>query len=165
MANYVITNSTQNAGTVQVAITANSSQGSTITVVASTISGQVCRGKVYDMMVGTIGTPADSFCAWSLYRVTTIGGSTATSVVTGQALDPADSVPRSYSLANSTTMGTVASSGEAWYVGVNQRASYRWVAAPGSEIVWPATSSNGVTLRVSGTATVTPSAAMYFQEQ
>lgn len=24
-----------------------------------------------------------------------------------------------------------------FYVGVNQRAKYRWVAAPGSEIVWP----------------------------
>ena len=29
------------------------------------------------------------------------------------------------------------------YVGVNQRASYRWVAAPGSELVYPASDNNG----------------------
>jgi hypothetical protein len=43
-----------------------------------------------------------------------------------------------------------------WYVGVNQRASYRWVAAPGSELVWPAASTaaagnyNGLALGARG---------------
>jgi hypothetical protein len=58
---------------------------------------------------------------------------------------------------------------EVWYVGVNQRASYRWVAAPGSEIVWPANASavasNGVSARVrSGAYTGTATMTLMFSE-
>lgn len=114
------------------------------------------RGKVYDVLVGTNGTPADNFIEWDISRVTT--SSTAT-LITPQPLDFADAAAASVVTANSSTAATI-SIQNLWYVGVNQRASYRWVSSPGSELVWPATSSNGLQLRArSGgyTSTVTGS--------
>jgi hypothetical protein len=83
-------------------------------------------------------------------------------------LDPADANMASFAVVNSTieTNFTYTSGTEPFYIGVNQRASYRWVAAPGSEIVMPAVSSAGLGFRsrsggYTGTATVT----CMFQEQ
>ncbi len=72
----------------------------------------------------------------------------ASSIAT--ALDGADSLSALAVVTNSSieTGFTYTATNYPWYVGVNQRASYRWVAAPGSEIVSPATSSAGVGLRV-----------------
>lgn len=162
MANYAVTNSTFEGGVAQQAITANTSQGATISITASSTSGPLRRGKVYDVLVGTAGTPADAYVEWSIARITT--NSTATAFV-ATPLDPADGTALSVVTINSTTMGTVTAGSELWYVGVNQRASYRWVAAPGSELVWPATSSNGLVLRAKGSATVTPTGTILFQEQ
>ncbi len=162
---YSITNST-NLGQSQPAVT--TTDITLIALIASTIAPapliQLCRGKVYDILVGTNGTPADNAMMWSLQRCT--AGSTsayvgyASSVNT--ALDQADALTKSAVITNSSaeTGYTYVTTNTPWYVGVNQRASYRWVAAPGSEIVWPATSSAGVGLRVkspayTGTATAT----------
>jgi len=60
-------------------------------------------------------------------------------------LDTADGLIQAFAVANSTLESSVGVS--VWSVGINQRASYRWVAAPGSEIVYPAASSAGVALR------------------
>ena len=74
------------------------------------------------------------------------------------ALDPADATLTSIGYANPTANGTVTAASQVFYLGINQRASYRWVASPGSEFVWPATASNGFTLQMSsasGTAITT----------
>lgn len=140
MANYSATNgSSASAGT---------QQNLTTTYVGAILglnSSQSTprRGKVYDVLVGTNGTPADNAIEWDISRVTT--SSTAT-IITPQPLDFADAAAASIVTANSSTMGTIAIQ-NVWYVGINQRASYRWVAAPGSELVWPATSSAGLQLR------------------
>lgn len=152
---FALTNgSTAGAGTQQA--TASAYTGALIGVVASSTSAPLRRGAIYDVLIGTNGTPADNFVEWDISRVTT--GSTAT-VTAPPSLDSADGVATSIVTTNSSTFGTI-SVPNMWYVGVNQRASYRWVAAPGSELIWPATSSNGFQLRqrsagYSGTATGT----------
>src|SRR5262249_5096260 len=50
-------------------------------------TGALRRGKVFDLLIGTNGTPADNYLQWDISRMTAVG--TATSV-TPQALDPAD---------------------------------------------------------------------------
>lgn len=152
MANYTATNgSTASAGTQQA--TATNYTGALLGLTTQTT---LRRGKVYDLLIGTDGTPADNFIEWDISRVTS--ASTATTI-TPQALDSADQAAVAIVTANSSTHGTI-SLQNLLYVGVNQRASYRWVAAPGSELVWPATSSNGLQLRqrsggYTGTATGT----------
>jgi hypothetical protein len=101
------------------------------------------RPKVYDLIIGSAATPADN--AWELQvkRYTAAGTSTA---VTPQALDPGDP--------SATATAGVNHSGEPTYtanailldVSVNQRATFRWVAAPNGELVLPATAANGLGL-------------------
>jgi hypothetical protein len=140
MPNYTATNgSSASAGTQQA--TAAAYAGAVLGLNSST--SVPVRSKVYDLLIGTNGTPADNFVEWDVSRVTT--SSTAT-ILTPQPLDMADAASRLVVTANSSTHATI-SLQNLWYVGINQRASYRWVAAPGSEIVAPATSSAGLQLR------------------
>lgn len=163
MANYAVTNST-NFGAAQVANT--TTDITLVSLFASTIAPmptvQLRRAKVYDILVGTNGTPADNAMMFALQRAT--AGSTPSYAgicsSVNQALDQADSVSAIGCWANSSieTSYTYTATNMPWYVGINQRASYRWVAAPGSEIVLPATSSAGLGLRskspgYTGTAT------------
>jgi hypothetical protein len=81
------------------------------------------------------------------------------SAITPNALDPADAAAAGTAKANYTVEPTVTANSSVFYVGVNQRASYRWVAAPGSELVYPATANNGLVGRArsggyTGTATM-----------
>ena len=158
MANFVISNSTTTAGTQQAMTT-------TYKTLVSIVGAESAprRGKIYDLLVGTNGTPADNYMEWIVSRVTV--PSTGT-VVTPLPLDAADAATLAKIVANSTTEGTVTAGSDLFYVGVNQRASYRWVAAPGSELVWPATSCAGFVLRArSGGYTGTATGTVYAQEQ
>jgi hypothetical protein len=118
-------------------------------------TGALRRGKIYDILIGTNGTPADNYLEWDVSRMTADGTGTA---ITPNALDPADAAALGTSKANYTVEPTVTASSSAFYVGVNQRASYRWVAALGSELVYPASANNGFVGRArsggyTGTAT------------
>lgn len=180
MANFTITNSTAiGGGLTQQAVAATYKSlviiaNSTATT-ANTGAGMLRRGKLYDLLVGTNGTPADNFMEWDVTRAT-IG--TTPAAVTVQisslsstfGLDTADPGYVAATAINSSAEGGVTATNEIWYVGVNQRASYRWVAAPGSELVYPAvssaTASNGVSLRTrSGGYTGTATATLLFNEQ
>lgn len=132
------------------------------------------RSKLYDILVGTNGTPADNFMEFDVIRAT-VGTTLAwvgslSSISSGFALDLADTQGFSNLVfINSTAETNIVSTQEPWYVGVNQRASYRWVAAPGSEIVAPATSSatagSGLALRTrSGGYTGTATGAIMVSE-
>jgi hypothetical protein len=99
---------------------------------------------VFDVLIGTNGTPADNYLQWDISRITAAGTSTS---VTPQALDPADAAALGLAGNNHTVEPTVTAGSSLLNVGVNQRASYRWVAAPGSELVFPALNANGLALR------------------
>ncbi len=182
MANFGVSNSTAiGGGNVQQAITAtykslvvmgnSSATGSTVG------AGMFRRGKLYDILVGTNGTPADNFMEFDVTRLTlgtTPAGTTTlgvSSLSSTFGLDPADNNGTvNWLQINSTAEVGITATTEVWYIGVNQRASYRWVAAPGSEIVWPAVSSTttggALALRARSAAyTGTATGNALFQEQ
>jgi len=177
MANFAVANSTTaGLGSSQAPLTttykticciAASSQANT------TGGSMLRRGKLYDILVGTNGTPADNYVEYRVSRATVSTSSGAwagalSSVSSGITLDQADISAAGLIAVNSSaeTQVTLTSVGDLWYVGVNQRASYRWVAAPGSEFVYPATSSNGLVLQArSGGYTGTVTGTILFTEQ
>jgi hypothetical protein len=105
--------------------------------------GTGVRPRVYDAVFGQGGTPGDTAVYWKLARTSAAG--TAGSTPTPPPLD-------SDSPAAEVTVGIGDYSIEPTYDSaelllefpLNQRASYRWVAAPGSELVIPATSNEGI---------------------
>lgn len=178
MANFGVSNSTTFAGTAPANL--STTYKSLLAVAAS--SGNMAspptavglrRGKLFDILIGTNGTPADNYIEYDVVRATVgttvVWAGSVSSVSSGFVLDSADPGFSALALMNSSAETNIASNGEPWYVGVNQRASYRWVAAPGSEIVYPAVSSasvNGLALRArSGGYTGTATGNWLIQEQ
>jgi hypothetical protein len=158
MAKYALTNSV--AGSTQQAIT--STFKTLISIAASTVTA-LRRGKVYDLLVGTNGTPADNYMVWDVSRSTATG--TATALVP-RDLDPADAAALCAAGCNHTVEPTYTADTSVFYIGVNQRASYRWVAAPGGELLFPATADNGLGLRtLSGGYTGTVAVSAHYEEQ
>lgn len=106
----------------------------------------LCRGQVYEVNVGADGAPNATDCQiiydWS--RCTVAGTGVASTPV---ALNPADVATRAACQINLTIEGTVTANSSVLELGLNQRASQRWIAAPGSELVWPATNANGIVAR------------------
>jgi hypothetical protein len=64
--------------------------------------------------------------------------------VTPEPLDQADAAAVSVAGSNFTVNPTLTANLLPLSIPLNQRASFRWVAAPGSEIVIPATANNGI---------------------
>lgn len=182
MANFSVVNTTAiGAGLAQQACT--TTYKSQILVYNSTLSPfnanfgvGLRRGKLFDLMVGTAGAPADNYMEWDIIR--SQGQSTAaalagqvSSISSAFALDTADTQGCQNNVTiNASVETNIAVGAEVFYIGVNQRASYRWVAAPGSEIVWPAnasaTGNGGLVGRVrSGAYTGNCTMQWIFQEQ
>lgn len=183
MANFSVVNSTvvaaTTAGSTQAAmattyktlITVGNSTGSLTNIGA----GALRRGKIYDLLFGTNGTPADNFMEFEVVRIT-MGASTVlagglSSLSSAMALDLADNYGAVAAIGINSSIETAYTAiTETFYVGINQRASYRWVASPGSELVYPsnssATGSNGFGMRArSGGYTGTATANLLFCEQ
>lgn len=120
----------------------NRTASTTLEVGAVTADAAVPRRlKIYDFIVGAEATPADTVYLWQIQRCTTLG--TATSV-TPQALDPGDAAALFDAAENHTVNGTLTANAILLTVPLNQRSTFRWVAAPYGELVTPATASNGV---------------------
>ncbi len=107
------------------------------------------RAWIFDLMFGADGTPADNVITYDISRQTAAGTSTA---LTPNALDPADAGADTIGSGNFTAEGTITANSSVLGIAVNQRASYRWVAAPGSELVIPATNLAGFAARAKSPA-------------
>ncbi len=122
------------------------------------------RAKIYDWEFGSEATPADNAFLWQIQRCTAAGTSSA---VTPQSLDAADSLASTIVCGeNHTVDATRTANAFMKSIPLNQRASFRWVAAPGGEIVIPASASNGVaimTLTAGGLVAI--STTVHFDEQ
>lgn len=125
-------------------------------------SAATVRPKVYDIIAGAYGTPADYAAEYYVQRSTAAGTSTA---VTPQALDPADpaslcAAGEAHSVEPTYTANAILLS-----FAKNARATFRWVAAPGGEIVLPATAANGVgILSVQVSTAYTEAFTIHFEE-
>jgi hypothetical protein len=98
------------------------------------------RFKIYDLIFGSEAAAADNPFLWRVARITAAGTSTG---VTPQPLDPADAATESDAGENHTVEPTYTAGANLIHCPLNQRATFRWVAAPGGELVAPATASNG----------------------
>jgi hypothetical protein len=110
---------------------------------ASAVSLQ--RGKIEEFLFGTDGTPADNAMTADVSRATAAGTESA---VTPNKLDPADGAFLGAVAANATAEPTITANSRAMGWGFNQRATLRWVAAPGQQLVYPATDANGFAFRL-----------------
>ena len=118
------------------------------------------RQKIYDYMVGNNSTPADVEFGHELLRVT---ADPTSDNPTPEPLDPADAA----ALFSGNDVVTVDAAGTVivMRLSLNQRASYRWVAAPGSEIVVAATDNLGIFGRVDAATTSEFAATLFIEEQ
>lgn len=135
----------------------------TTTILGVDAGATARRVKVYDLLLGSDATPADNAAEYNLQRYTVDGTSTA---VTPQALDPADPAALAEAGEAHSVEPTYTANAVMLNIASNQRATIRWVAAPGGEIVVPATADNGVGLQsitVGGSA-VNTVATIHFEE-
>lgn len=102
------------------------------------------RIKLYDILFGSGGTPADNVLQFDVSRTSANGTDTS---VTPLQLDPADAASAATFGSNASAEPTVTASTSLINFNLNQRASYRWVSAPGSELVIPATANAGLAVR------------------
>jgi hypothetical protein len=111
------------------------------TTMWSVTSAATIRPRVYEILIGSVAAPADNAWEFLLGRTTAAGTSTP---VTPVALDPADPAAIAAAGFNHSVEPTYAAGGEVLRIAGNQRAAVRWIAAPGGEIILPATAANGV---------------------
>lgn len=131
-------------------------------VSSSTGATTLRRGWVYDIMVGADGTPADNVINWIVNRNSSAGTGSSHAPT---PLDSGDAACLLVGLVNHTIEPTVTDVTGLVQIAVNQRASYRWVAAPGGELIIPATNVNGIGVRAKSPAYAsTGTASMSFYE-
>jgi len=106
-----------------------------------TSSATVRRTKLYECTVGQNTAPGDNTLQYVFQRCTAAGTSTA---VTLQPLDPADAAALTVGGSNATVEPTYTANQILLTISMNQRATFRWVAPPGGELVTPATSASGI---------------------
>ena len=100
------------------------------------------RNTVYELWMGNEGAPADLTTVYTIARVTSDG--TSSDAVTPSPIDPADRASQCTCQENHTAEPAYASGGELLEIPLNHRATFRWVAAPGSELITPATNNSGL---------------------
>lgn len=107
------------------------------------------RPCIYDIVFGHGGTPADNVVRWEVPRQTTSATGTAAVEV---ALNPGSPAAAALSEEEITAGPTVTADTQMLDFDLNQRATFRWVAAPGGEIIIPATAANGCFFNASSPA-------------
>jgi hypothetical protein len=120
------------------------------------------RVKVYDVMMGSEATAADNPFLWLFQRTTAAGTSTA---ITPLAIDPADAAALFTAGQAHTVEPTYTANAILLDIALNQRATFRWVASPGGELVIPATASNGIGIQTPTATAVSITATVHAQEQ
>jgi hypothetical protein len=112
------------------------------------------RCKLYDLTIGCDASPADNTFVHGGQRCTTAPTAAA---LTPNSLDPADTLASTIQAFQTVTVdGTLTASAFPFPgFALNQRASFRWVAAPYGEIIIPATANNGLMLGLINAASTT----------
>jgi hypothetical protein len=138
------------------------SAGATPQTLLNLIGATTVRLRLYDLVCGSDATPADNAFELNLNRTTAVGTGTA---VTPTALDSADptaegTADENHSVEPTSTAGAVLLN---WMQ--NQRATFRWVAAPFGELIVPATAANGIAAIVIGaTAAINLGVTFHWEE-
>jgi hypothetical protein len=117
--------------------------GTNLTVL-KLVASTTRRGFLYDIVVGSDATPADVATEFQIIRGTVSG--TGTGSPTIKALDPASGAATLSTKVGTFSGQTKTADSNLLMIALNQRATFRWVAAPGGELVIPSTSDNWVGL-------------------
>lgn len=130
--------------------------------VISVIGSATARPKIYDIVLSSSSTPNDYSASFNLQRFSADGTGTA---VTPQPLDSASPAAVATSKHTYTAEPTLTAGAILLEIAHNQRATVRWVAAPGSELVVPATSGNGLAIVCAAVSTqFTENVTVFFEE-
>ena len=108
------------------------------------------RAWINEISIGPSDVPNATDCSYvfDVSRQTSLGTGTS---ATSAPLDSLDAAAGTVATVNYTVEPTVTASTELFSMGLNQRASFRWVAVPGFELVIPATNVNGIVGRAKST--------------
>lgn len=136
MAKYALSNGS--AGTQQAMTTTYKTLWD---LTAATGATTLRKAWIYDVTFGTDGTPADNSVSYVINRQTTAGTRTS---ATPAPLDAGDAAALITAGVNTTIEPTITAATQLLEIATNQRATYRWVAAPGGELVVPATNTTGL---------------------
>jgi hypothetical protein len=123
--------------------------------------GSLRRHRWIDIVLGCDGTPGDTAVRAAIQRCTALGTSTA---VTPVALDPGDTACSALAGHNHTVEPTYTGGAVLLQLVFNQRSTVRWFAAPGEELVCPATSANGIGIQTPVAPSLSGWAAVVFEE-
>jgi len=119
------------------------------------------RPKWFDILVGASGVPADYYVTCSVNRMT--AAPTGHSVLTPSPIDPADGAAVATAGKLATGAGTIGVALMNW--AQNQRATFRWVAAPGKELVSLITTVCGIGIyTLAHTAAMILEMTVFFEE-
>jgi hypothetical protein len=121
------------------------------------------RGKIFDIVVGSVATPADQATRFQLARTTAVG--TEGSGFVPNNLDPAGPAGAYDSGIGHSAEPTYTANKELLNFSLNQRATFRYVCSPGYEFILAATQNNGAGLKSkSSTGTPANEATILFEE-
>jgi hypothetical protein len=121
------------------------------------------RGKLYELTVGCSGAPADNVFQWQVARITASGTNTP---LTPVPLDPADGVAINVWGSVQTVAATYAAILPLLVIDLNQRATFRWVAAPYGELVHAGGAAVGLGLKTPvAAAALAIDATLHYEEQ
>jgi hypothetical protein len=110
------------------------------------------RAKLYDWTLGCGASPADNAFIHVVQRATS--ASLVGAAKTPNALDQADTLASTIVVTDTvTTDGTLTAGAFVLRKALNQRATFRWVAAPYGELFIPATANTGFMLGLSAAST------------
>jgi len=140
--------------------------GSSAKTLIGLTSVATTRPRIYDFVLGSDATPADQALRFFVQRYSATTDGVGTSY-TPTALDPGDPASLLTAvLVLLTTEYTPYTSGAILFdVAMNQRSTQRWVAAPGGELVLPATAGAGAGVRViHASATPTVRSILHHEE-
>ena len=120
------------------------------------------RLQFYDLMFGSDATPADVAFLWEAYKRT--GAATGGTAPTITPLDEGDTIASTGVSNQAPTTNGAGGSVVKLSIPLNGRATFRWVAFPGSELVTAATVSTGVALATPTMTAQAVEATMLFNE-
>lgn len=144
------------------AIEGQTAAGTNLTILELVAPGTTRRAWLHYLLIGSDAAPADVATEFNLIRGTVSGTGTA---VTPRPLDP--SAPAAiFTCERGTFTGQTKTASSAMLnIALNQRSTFQWYAAPGGEIVVPATSDNWVGLEsIASGGTPNINCTMHFRE-
>ena len=107
----------------------------------SAATASLRRAFISEFMIGDVGTPADNAVLHTAQRFSAAGTSTP---VVPTRLDLADPESDTVAGENHSAEPTYTATEELLEIPMNTRATFRWVAAPGYELIIPATNAAGI---------------------